>query len=68
MGEVGAAISLTKEYRNSILFAPTIGYATKWIDISLRYDVLRDIPTLKDGRIDDGYAQLMVRLAYGFSL
>lgn len=68
MGEVGAAISLTNEYRNSILFAPTLGYATKWIDISLRYDVLRDIPTLKDGRIDDGYAQLMVRLAYGFSL
>jgi hypothetical protein len=68
MGEVGTAISLTKEYRNSILFAPTLGYATKKLDISLRYDILRDIPTLKDGRIDDGYAQLMVRLAYGFNL
>lgn len=56
MGEVGAAISLTKEYRNSILFAPSIGYATKYIDISLRYEILRDIPTLKEGRIDDGYA------------
>lgn len=67
MGEFGGAFSTTKEYSaNSVLFSPSIGYATKYIDISLRYEFLKDFPIIKENQTDNGLAQLMVRLAYGF--
>ncbi|WP_372752547.1 hypothetical protein [Mariniflexile sp.] len=69
MGELGGAFSITKEYKeNSMLFCPSVGYATKYVDISLRYEFLKDFPMIKDGVADTGLAQLMVRLAYGFGL
>ncbi|WP_308992360.1 hypothetical protein QLS71_000805 [Mariniflexile litorale] len=69
MGEIGGAFSTTKEYNeNSMLFCPSVGYATKYVDISLRYEFLKDFPIIKDNVADNGLAQLMVRLAYGFDL
>lgn len=69
MGEIGGAFSVTKEYsNNSLLFSPAIGYATKYVDISVRYEFLKDFPVIKDNAVDDGLGQIMVRLAYGFDL
>lgn len=69
MGEFGAAFSVTKEYSdNSVLFCPSIGYATKYVDISIRYEFLKNFPIIKDNKLDDGLAQVMLRLAYGFDL
>lgn len=69
MGEIGAALSVTDEYdQNSMLFAPSIGYATKYIDLSVRYEFLKDFPIIKDNVADNGLGQIMLRLAYGFDL
>ena len=69
MGEFGGAFSITKDYNdNSLLFCPSIGYATKFVDISLRYEFLKDFPVIKNDQLDDGLGQIMVRLAYGFDL
>lgn len=69
MGEIGAAISVTKEYsKSSMIFAPSIGYAMKNIDLSIRYENLKDIPTIKDNVADKGLGQIMFRIAYGFDL
>ncbi|CAH8282146.1 hypothetical protein EV196_110119 [Mariniflexile fucanivorans] len=69
MGEIGGAFSTTKEYdKNSMIFCPSVGYATKYVDISLRYEFLKDFPIIKNDVADNGLAQLMVRLAYGFDL
>ena len=69
MGEFGGALSVTNEYKqNSLLFAPSLGYATKDLDISLRYEFLKDFPILKDNVTDNGLGQVMLRLAYGFDL
>ncbi|GIZ08167.1 hypothetical protein [Flavobacterium sp. UMI-01] len=69
MGEIGGAFSTTKAYQeNSMLFCPSIGYATKYVDISVRYEFLKDFPVIKDNVMDDGLGQIMLRLAYGFSL
>ena len=69
MGEIGAAISVTDEYKkSSMIFSPSIGYAMKNIDISIRYENLKDIPIIKDNTPDKGLSQIMVRLAYGFDL
>lgn len=68
MGEIGGAFSVTKKdySSNSMLFCPSIGYAAKNIDISLRYEFLKDFLIIKDNVPDNGLAQIMVRLAYGF--
>ncbi|WP_235841740.1 hypothetical protein [Confluentibacter sediminis] len=69
MGEIGGAFSTTKEYNNnSMLFSPSIGYATKYVDISVRYEFLKDFPIVKNNVADNGLAQVMLRLAYGFDL
>lgn len=70
MGEVGAAIAVTNDYdKTSLLIAPSIGYATKYIDISLRYEHYTDFPKLNNnGTVGKGIGQLGVRLAYGFEL
>jgi hypothetical protein len=70
MAEMGGAFSVTKAYGgvNSIIFGPTLGYASKYIDFSLRYEILNDFPVIKDGVADDGLGQIMVRVAYGFDL
>lgn len=70
MGEIGAAFAVTNDYnKNSLLLAPSIGYATKYIDISLRYERYNDFPKLNNnGTLGKGVGQLGLRLAYGFEL
>ena len=70
MGEAGAAFAVTNNYNDtSLLLAPSIGYATKYIDISLRYEHYNDFARMNnDGTTSKGVGQLGVRLAYGFKL
>lgn len=70
MGEGGAAFAVTNNYnKNSIIIAPSIGYATKYIDFSLRYEIYTDFPYQTiDNTTKTGFGQLALRLAYGFKL
>ena len=69
MGEVGAAFAVTNNYnKNSLLLAPSIGYATKYIDISLRYEHYKDFLNTNNGSLGKGVDQIGLRLAYGFKL
>lgn len=69
MSEIGGAFSTTKSFKqNSILFSPSIGYATQNIDISVKYEFLKDFPVIKDNLEKDGLGQFVVRVAYGFDL
>ncbi len=70
MGEAGAAFAVTNDYnKTSLLLAPSIGYATKYIDISLRYEHYNDFARLNNnGSEGKGVGQVGVRLAYGFKL
>ena len=69
MGEAGDAFAVTNHYnKNSLLFAPSIGYATKYIDLSLRYEYFPDFPTDNNGSVSKGVSQLGLRIAYGFDL
>jgi hypothetical protein len=70
MGEAGAAFAVTNDYnKTSLLLAPSIGYATKYIDISLRYEHYNDFARINNnGTAGKGIGQLGVRLAYGFDL
>ena len=59
MGEAGAAFAITNGYNEpSFLFAPSIGYANKNFDISLRYEDYQKFNT----------NQIALRLAYGFKI
>lgn len=70
MGEAGAAFAVTKgNNKTSLLLAPSIGYATKYIDISLRYEHYNDFARINNnGSAGTGVGQVGVRLAYGFEL
>ena len=70
MGEAGAAFAVTNGYnKTSLLLAPTIGYATKYVDISVRYEHYNDFARFNNnGSIGKGVGQVAVRLAYGFEL
>lgn len=69
MGEFGGAFTTTKDIsKNSVLFSPSIGYAFKYVDVSLRYEVLKDFTVIRNGVSDNGMSQIMLRLAYGFDL
>lgn len=67
--EAGAAFPVTNDYSgrvdNSLLLAPAIGWANKYVDLSLRYEHYTDFPTEDGGT---GVGQVAVRLAYGFRL
>lgn len=69
MGEAGIAIPVTNDYNksvgNSLILSPSIGYATKYVDLSLRYEHYTDFPTRDGG---NGVGQIALRLAYGFDL
>lgn len=69
-GEAGAAFAVTNGYnQTSFLVSPGIGYATKYIDISARYEHYSDFPTINnDGSASQGMGQVALRLAYGFKL
>jgi hypothetical protein len=70
MGEAGAAFAVTNgNNETSLLLAPSIGYATKYIDISLRYEHYNDFARINNnGTAAKGVGQVGVRLAYGFEL
>lgn len=57
-GEVGAAFGVNGQLDNSLILAPSFGYANKYFDISVRYENYADYKT----------DQIGIRLAYGFSL
>jgi hypothetical protein len=59
LGEAGAGFAVTNDYNETaFLWSPGIGYANKYIDISLRYE----------GMTDFDADQIALRLAYGFRL
>ena len=70
MGEAGAAFAVTNDYhKTSLLLAPSIGYATKYIDLSLRYEQYNDFTRVNNnGTQSKGVGQLGIRAAYGFEL
>ncbi|AOW09553.1 hypothetical protein [Flavobacterium gilvum] len=59
LGEVGGGIAVTNGYnQNTYLWVPGIGYATKYIDVSLRYENYTEYNT----------DQFALRVAYAFKL
>ena len=70
MGEAGAAFAVTNgNNETSLLLAPSIGYATKYVDISLHYEFYNDFARINNnGSLGKGVGQVGVRLAYGFQL
>lgn len=70
MGEAGAAFAITNGYnKTSLLVSPTIGYATKYIDLSVHYEHYSDFAKVNNnGSVGKGVGQVGVRLAYGFAL
>ena len=70
MGEAGAAFAVTNGYnKTSLLLAPTIGYATKYVDVSVHYEHYSDFAKMNNnGTIGKGVGQVGLRLAYGFKL
>lgn len=70
MGEAGAAFGVSnKSNGTSLLLSPTIGYATKFVDISVHYEHYSDFAKINNnGSTGQGVGQVGVRLAYGFKL
>ncbi len=70
LGEGGAAFAVTNNYKkNSVIIAPGIGFATKFIDLSIRYEHYPSFPVTNfDQTIGEENGQLSLRLAYGFRL
>ncbi|HLN96654.1 MAG TPA: hypothetical protein VK183_13555 [Flavobacterium sp.] len=66
LGEVGGAFDVTSDNsQSSVLLAPGIGYATRSIDLSARYEYF---PNWETGPGEKGVGFLALRLAYGFKL
>lgn len=70
MGEAGAAFAVTNNYnKTSLLLSPSVGYATKTIDFSLRYEHFNDFPKLNSNNtVSNGLGLISLRLAYAFQL
>jgi len=74
MGEAGAGFAVTNNYnKTSFIVAPSIGYANKYFDVSLRYELYPDFPIVTSksvfgGTTAQGTGQLGIRFAYGFKL
>lgn len=73
MGEAGAAFAVSNvdntRDKTSLLLSPSIGYATKYIDVSLNYTHYNHLDRINDnGSVGRGVGQVGVRLAYGFKL
>jgi len=74
MGEAGAGFAVTNNYDDTtLILSPSIGYANKWFDVSIRYEYYSDFPIVKTssffgGAVDKGTGQLGLRIAYGFQL
>ena len=73
MGEAGAAFAVNNventRDRTSLLLSPSIGFASKYIDISLNYTHYNHFDRLNSNNsIGRGVGHVGVRLAYGFQL
>lgn len=73
MGEAGAAFAVSNvdntRDKSSLLLSPSIGYATKYIDVSLNYTHYNHLDRINNnGTVGRGVGQVGVRLAYGFKL
>lgn len=74
MGEAGAGFAVTNNYDDTtLILSPSIGYANKWFDISLRYEHYTDFPiyttnSIFGGTVSKGTGQIGLRIAYGFKL
>lgn len=73
MGEAGAAFAVSNvdntRDKTSLLLSPSIGYATKYIDVSLNYTHYNHLDRLNNnGTVGRGVGQVGVRVAYGFKL
>ena len=73
MGEAGAAFATSNvdntRDKTSLLLSPSVGYATKYIDISLNYTHYNHFDRLNsNGSLGRGVGQVGIRLAYGFQL
>lgn len=73
MGEAGAAFAVSNvdntRDKTSLLLSPSIGYATKYIDVSLNYTHYNHFDRFNsNGSLGRGVGQVGVRLAYGFQL
>jgi hypothetical protein len=74
MGEAGAGFAVTNNYDDTtLILSPSIGYANKWFDISLRYEHYSEFPiyttnSIFGGTVSKGTGQLGLRIAYGFKL
>lgn len=59
LGEVGAGFAVTNDYdQTTFLWAPGIGYANEYFDVSVRYEGMNDFHA----------DQVALRIAYGFKL
>lgn len=69
LAEAGIGIPVTNDYNdvldNTVILSPGIGYATKYVDMSLRYEHYTEFP---DENGNKGIGQLALRFAYGFRL
>jgi hypothetical protein len=67
--EAGGGFPVTNDYSgkvdNTIILSPGIGYATKYVDFSLRYEHYSAFPSEDGG---EGIGQVALRLAYGFKI
>ena len=80
LGEAGAGFGVTNREKDnepgyndktSFILSPGIGYATKYIDLSLRYEHYSDIPVFESNSPFGngiGTGQIALRIAYGFKL
>jgi hypothetical protein len=72
--EVGAGFAVTNDWdQTSLILSPSIGYANKNFDISLRYEYYNDFPIVTNtsvfgGTTNEGTGQIGLRIAYGFKL
>lgn len=66
LGEAGAGFAVTNSYdKTTLILSPGVGYANRYIDLSLRYEYYGDFEKANGNK---GVGQLALRLAYGFRL
>lgn len=67
MGEVGAAIGVSKEAKTTFLYAPTIGYSwSNGLDLGVKYENAGKGDALR--AFGNNTGQVALRIAYGFKL
>lgn len=69
MGEAGAGFAVTGDYDDTTaILSPSIGWANKYFDVSVRYEYYSDFPGYRNDAFRDGNHQIALRFAYGFRL